>query len=198
MALNRWFIPDKSGSRKYLCDCTGYELSWTAGHRNASMEAICLFASTTGQIGYHVMPNVAVVMVNFNMTKRKHIPTILPLLSSWLHGIRIKDFGTRKARLTWLYNAINSEHIIGKCINANAQRGQQFNTCKTWYDETCEEVMRTQRIGTISPLIRDRLSQDEYEVLSAGISSQPQVSTANNTSSPESTRFAKTRGARPF
>ncbi|KAF5552941.1 krueppel like ous 1 [Fusarium phyllophilum] len=114
MALNRWFIQEKSGYRKDLCDYTGYELSWTAGHRNASLEAICLLASTTGQIGYHVMPNVAVVMASLNTIKRKHTPIILPLLSSWLHAIELKHFETRKSRVTWLCNSINNEHIIGK------------------------------------------------------------------------------------
>ncbi|KAH7185175.1 uncharacterized protein B0J16DRAFT_398904 [Fusarium flagelliforme] len=157
--LNTSFVrsPSNDDYLMYRCDYTGQLLSWTNGPRNASLEAVCAFASSDGKVGYHVLPNIGVVMYGLNVIKRRHSPIVLPLISTWLHALKVTDFPTRKKQLVWAYTAISNESMMGYLLGYFGIGKKKFLQFEASDEATRMDIVESQRTGALTNLLRAKL-----------------------------------------
>lgn len=150
-------LPSNSDYLMYWCDCIGLLLSWTHGPRNASLESICPCASSDGKLGYHVLPNIGVVMNRLNILKARHSPIVLPLISIWLHAFEVPDFLAQKGQLIRAYTAVSNESIKGELLGNFNHRGTTFTQFEVVDDVALVDIIEAQRTGTMTELLRANL-----------------------------------------
>ena len=150
-------LPSNSDYLMYWCDSIGLSLSWTHAPRNASLESICSCASSDGKLGYHVLPNIGVVMNGLNIIKGRHSPIVLPLILTWLHATAVPDFLDRKGQLIWAYTAVSNESMMGELLGNFNHRGTEFAQFEALDDAARMDIIEAQRTGTMTELLQANL-----------------------------------------
>lgn len=153
--------PDGMLSRR--CDYTGKYLYWTIGPRSYSIEAAYLFVqSEAGDIEYHAPPNVCLISTMLNRIKEAHCPVRLPLISEWIRVHDDPDFTSRRARWTWLYNALTNEAIMSVMFKPSTGKGN-FDIWRSWSPDKRKAVLQALRTGQKSPFLRSALLGWEHD-----------------------------------
>ena len=137
-------LPSKSDYLMYWCDDTGLLLSWTHGPCNTSVESIFSFASSDGKLGYHVLPNIGVVLNGLNIMKRRDPSIILPLITTWLRALAVVDFTTRKKPLVWAYTAVSNKSIMGELLGNFNHRGTKLTQFEALDDAGRMDIIEAQ------------------------------------------------------
>ncbi|KAL6407077.1 uncharacterized protein AUP68_09903 [Ilyonectria robusta] len=156
--LQESFLNHQADSVKRFCDYTGLELSWTAGPKSLSLEAVYRFVVFNGRLGYHASPNLAIIMTSLNYAKGGRPPIVLPLISVWLNDHDEPDFETRKATWAWAFNALSNASIMHQALHTPRRHNFQLNEVAKWKPEKQKAALQVWRTGTRCAEVNDILS----------------------------------------
>lgn len=145
------------GYVKRYCDYTGLELLWTPGPFSASLEAICPFAISNGEIAYHTNSNSGLVLSCLNFAKRRHPLLVLPLAAVWLNAHDLKDFEEEKAVKSWALNSACNMSLLGQLIGCWDNHLVQKSRWSGQSTNELREILDTIRTGSMNDSIRERL-----------------------------------------
>ena len=145
-----------TGQISRVCDYTGVDLSWYPGPRSTSIEAVNPVAIWSSGMGYHVVPNVAVVSSSLNLAKKNHGLLYLPLAALWIRTIDRNDlsFSDKKGRCAWIYNAMCNCAIMATCCRLTRDREIQFKEWREWSLDDLRGFVDALRTGKKTESIR--------------------------------------------
>ncbi|RSL39413.1 hypothetical protein CEP53_014073 [Fusarium sp. AF-6] len=145
--------PNETSSR--LCDYTGLPLFWSPGPFSISVEAVYLYASSDGQLGYHTPTNMALIMSFLNFVKKTQPPLVLPLLGAWQRSLAHPDFQERRSLCAWVFNAMTNTAILHKLFGGTLSHQRQISLWSQWEYDKLREVLQLLRAGEVTQTLTD-------------------------------------------
>ncbi|KAL7930737.1 hypothetical protein V8C35DRAFT_133347 [Trichoderma chlorosporum] len=135
-----------------LCDYTGREVSWSAGPRSWSIEAIYPYIISDGRVAYHAAENVCTLSTVLNWVKGRNTPLQLALLSAWIdvYDDADMDFQQRKGKLAWVFNALANESLMARLSHLMLPHKDQVDQWTQWGPTEQRHMLEMLRTGIIT------------------------------------------------